>query len=399
MESASALSCPSNEKERLERLRSYSILDTPKDSRLDHLTEFATDIFSVPNAFISLLEEDREWFLSCAGFGVTEVDRESSFGNSVLLENDVLIIEDVFEDDRFTNIPLLQEKPEIRSYAGAPIITDEGFIIGTFSLLDNEPRTFSDCEVSALKSFTSEAMRQIDHRFQKQKYKETNDQLRKQLREAQTKAQRQKKRREELLHRLKNHFVETQSWLSQQKSRVENEEAYRSLEVAETRLYAFLNLHEHIEHATNTTTIETKEYLNNIVKVVVEIFENQIDTVRVNRFVENHTITSQLGLNLGIALSELITNAYQHVFIPMDGDELSIRFQKNSETYRLTVRDNGPGLRGAEESIDSDENSEAFPDGLDLIRNLIDYEVEGNLSYSNDDGSVFTVEVPVEVEQ
>ncbi|WP_447553789.1 GAF domain-containing protein [Vreelandella sp. EE22] len=137
---------PDNELQRLAALQSLEVLDTPPDASLERITELARDIFNVPIALISLVDENRQWFKSHIGLEVSETPREYSFCAHAIHQNDLLVIEDAREDTRFADNPLVLGAPHIRFYAGYPLRPTDDYIVGTLCLIDQTPRQFSERE-------------------------------------------------------------------------------------------------------------------------------------------------------------------------------------------------------------------------------------------------------------
>jgi signal transduction histidine kinase len=131
---------PANEVERLEALRRYKILDTPTEVAFDRITSLAARLFDVPIALLSLVDESRAWFKSCYGFELREVQRDATICSLALLSDDVLVIPDTRQDKRLTCNPFVLNEPGLRFYAGAPLLTQDGFNLGTLCLLDMKPR-------------------------------------------------------------------------------------------------------------------------------------------------------------------------------------------------------------------------------------------------------------------
>ncbi len=129
-----------NETERLAALHRYRILDTPPEAAFDRITKLAAQIFGVPTALISLVDESRAWFKSCVGFAVPEVPRDATVCSFAILTEQPLIVPDARLDDRFACNPFVQTEPGLRFYAGAPLLSQDGFNLGTLCLLDTQPR-------------------------------------------------------------------------------------------------------------------------------------------------------------------------------------------------------------------------------------------------------------------
>lgn len=133
---------PPNESERLRALRSYDVLDTAGEFEYDELTELAARICRTPVAYVKFFDESRAWFKSHVGLpaDVKEVPREATICNWTLCQSDLVLVPDCAEDERFRENPTVVGWPNIRFYCGIPVINPEGYALGTFCVLDFEPR-------------------------------------------------------------------------------------------------------------------------------------------------------------------------------------------------------------------------------------------------------------------
>ena len=131
---------PENEHERLNSLYNYHILDTVADSAFNELVELTAEICEVPIALISLVDESRQWFKARVGLDVQETERSIAFCAHAILQNDIMIVSDTYNDSRFNDNPLVTGFPHIRFYAGAPLITEDGYGLGTLCVIDDKPR-------------------------------------------------------------------------------------------------------------------------------------------------------------------------------------------------------------------------------------------------------------------
>src|SRR3982751_2739699 len=127
-----------NEKERLQELFSYNILDTPVEEEFEDLVQIAVNMFNVPVAAITFVDAKRQWIKARRGLDICEVNRKLSVCNHTLLQNQVLEIEDLQQDERFKHLPFIAGKPYYRFYAGVPLITINGYKIGVFYILDTK---------------------------------------------------------------------------------------------------------------------------------------------------------------------------------------------------------------------------------------------------------------------
>lgn len=158
--------CPANEPDRLQALRQLLILDTPPEARFDRLTMFAAQEFNVPTVLISLVDDDRQWFKSRVGMYECETLRGISFCGHAILQDDIMVIPDVTQDERFIDNPMVTGEPYIQFYAGAPLKLPNGQNVGTLCLLDNKPRTLDAIDLAILGSLRDLAVEELLRREQ-----------------------------------------------------------------------------------------------------------------------------------------------------------------------------------------------------------------------------------------
>lgn len=155
---------PANEAARLAALRACEVLDTPPDVSLDDLTRLAARICETPIALISLIDESRQWFKSRVGLDVPSTTRDVAFCSHAILEPDVMMVPDALRDERFADNPLVTGEPKIRMYAGAPLVTRDGFALGTLCVIDRRPRELEDAQLEALRILAQQAVTQLEMR-------------------------------------------------------------------------------------------------------------------------------------------------------------------------------------------------------------------------------------------
>ncbi|MGD2180142.1 ATP-binding protein [Lusitaniella coriacea] len=157
---------PDNEAQRLAQLLNYNILDTATETAYDDLALLAAHICETPVSLVSLVDRDRQWFKAKVGTDVSETHRDVAFcSHAILQPQDVLVVSDARQDPRFADNPLVAGDPNIRFYAGAPLVTPQGHAIGTLCAIDYEPRTPSPKQIEALEALSRQVVAQLELRL------------------------------------------------------------------------------------------------------------------------------------------------------------------------------------------------------------------------------------------
>ncbi|SNR14873.1 sensor histidine kinase [Tenacibaculum jejuense] len=170
---------PTNEKERVEALKSYNILDTLPEEDYDNITKIAAEICKAPIALVSLVDPERQWFKSTYGLDAKETPRDYAFcAHSILQPDELFIVPDATKDHRFSDNPLTIDDPHVVFYAGAPLTTKDGHALGTLCVIDNEPRTsLSEGQKESLRALSQQVMSLLELRKKNLKLQQANQEI------------------------------------------------------------------------------------------------------------------------------------------------------------------------------------------------------------------------------
>lgn len=145
---------PHDEQTRLDTLRALKLLDSEPTERFDRIARLAKRLFGVPIALVSLVDADRQWFLSTFGIEAKETARDISFCGHAILGDEIFTVPDTALDARFNDSPLVTGEHNIKFYAGCPIKVDNGSKLGTLCLMDQSPREFTEEDKALLQDLT-----------------------------------------------------------------------------------------------------------------------------------------------------------------------------------------------------------------------------------------------------
>ena len=157
---------PPDEPQRMDTLREYDVLDTPPEAVYDDIAHVCAGVCDTPIALITLVDGTRNWFKARVGVDeeLTESPRDISFCGHAILRKEIFEVTDASVDDRFADNPLVAAEPKIRFYAGAPLITPDGYKLGTICAIDVRPRRLSESQRETLEALSRLVMRQLDRR-------------------------------------------------------------------------------------------------------------------------------------------------------------------------------------------------------------------------------------------
>lgn len=155
---------PNNEEERLQALDDLDILDTQPEETFDRITRLAAQVLDTPIALVSLVDKERQWFKSSNGLDAQETPREHAFCSHAILNTEIMVVNDARLDERFVDNPLVQGPPDIRFYAGAPLMLTDDIRLGTLCAIDTRPREITESEAAALRDLAAVVVDELDLR-------------------------------------------------------------------------------------------------------------------------------------------------------------------------------------------------------------------------------------------
>ena len=156
---------PENEKERIRKLNELGILDTFEEQAYDDLTYLAAKICNTPIALVSLVDNDRQWFKSHYCLDVRETPRDVAFCSHAILDKNVFIVEDSSKDERFYDNPLVINDPNVKFYAGAPLLMNDNIRLGTLCVIGNKPGVISPEQQKSLEALARQVVSQLELRL------------------------------------------------------------------------------------------------------------------------------------------------------------------------------------------------------------------------------------------
>lgn len=147
-----------NEAERLNAVRRFEHYNFDLNENLQGLLKLATDIYETPVAFITLIDEESQWFKARVGFEVLSMPRKTSFCTHAIQQENTMVVSDAAQDNRFANNPLVNTAPNIRFYAGAPLASNDGYNIGTLCVMDVRPKEMPEYKKQQLQILARQAV-------------------------------------------------------------------------------------------------------------------------------------------------------------------------------------------------------------------------------------------------
>lgn len=341
---------------RLQALRSYGVLDTPREKAFDDIVDLAAKLCGTAISVVNLIDEERQWFKAETGLGVRETPLETSICSHVILEEDFVEIADTLNDPRMCDNPLCLAEPGLRFYAGALLKTAEGLPLGTLCVLDYQPKVLTPLQRQSLQVLAQQVMAQLEL----SKALQTEEILRK-----------------EADHRVKNSLMALSAFTRLQQRSYKAPEAQSALSNVLARIDAMSRVHELLYKTEEAGMVCLQAYLEAVCGHTAALAPPgvalQVEVCPV-------MAGAAQAVALGTFVNEFIANSFKHAFPEGRSGTISIALERDGgERIRLVCADDGVGLpEGFDQTVP----------GLGVkIAEVVRMELQGQLSYGAGSGA------------
>lgn len=337
---------PENDNVRVAALHRYAILDSEREQAYDDVTALACYICEAPFSTITLVDRDRQWFKSEIGLGTQETGRSDGLCANAILQSEITVIEDTLQDPRFCQNPFVLGGPQIRFYAGAPLLTPDGFVLGTVCVFDTLPRSISTRQIAALEALARQVMAHMELRLRMLEGERQAQALR-----TAEKLAAVGRMASSMAHEINNPLQSVTNLLFMTDLAVENGTAKTYLAEAQEELGRVthivtqaLRFHQQSERAVPTR-------LGELVESVVALFRTRVRHASADIVIEDSQteLLTCYASDLRQVLANLLGNALDAVSHGQGG-RICFRMRDTRHVrtgepgLRLTVSDNGEGM-------------------------------------------------------
>ena len=329
------------EKERVNALKSYDVLDTLPEEDYDNLTKIAAQICGTPISLVSLLDETRQWFKSRHGIDATETSKELAFcAHAINSDDEIFNVKDARKDERFNDNPLVINDPNVIFYAGVPLTNDEGLPLGTLCVIDHKPRTLTQTQKDSLTALSKHVMNLLELRKNRILLEDSNKELALKNTELENFAS---TTAHDLKAPLNNISSMTELIIESYSDKLEEDGSIMLgfIKTSSDKLKKLINgilnysktsslLHSERTTVSVTTIVEDLQTLYAFESSVDLLAKTDLKTITINK------------IALDQILINLVGNAIKYG--NKDNLEIIIGISESKENYHFYVQDNGPGI-------------------------------------------------------
>ena len=334
-------SIPGNEAQRLSNLKDYMILDTVAENDFDEITMLASQICGTPISLVSLVDDKRQWFKSNHGLLMRETPKEIAFcGHAINTPGSPFIVPDSRVDNRFSDNPLVTGAPHFVFYAGIPLVTPQGYALGTLCVIDHAPKELSGQQLQALQALSNQVMCQLELRRKNRELEITHEELTNNYNDMEQFAS---VAAHDLKSPLHNIITLIDFYMEENKALI-NAEGTMYLEHVKTSSEQLSRLVDAILQYSKSTQVifNDREFftLSDVIESVISLLK-PADNIIINYPKEITAInTSRVAVKQ--ILLNLVNNAIKYNNNPKP--QINIIFDESEHHYHLAVSDNGPGI-------------------------------------------------------
>jgi len=375
-----------DEEGRLRELESYQIMDSAIEEDFDNLTKLAAEFVGTNISLVSLLDDERQWFKSRFGLDAEETPKELAFcGHAIQKPNEVFIIEDARRDERFHDNPLVTGEPYVIFYAGVPLISKNGYPLGTLCVIDDSPKELTEQQIGMLKILSNQVMKLIELRKLNHELKSVYKEIGKKNKDLKINFVKIQTLIKEIHHRVKNNMLMIANLLTFQEKEYDDPQILAALEQSKNRIQSMSLVHEKLYGSASLQDVKTHEYVNQLISFIEDtISNNLIQPKKTIDIPEDIIFDSENMSAIGLILNELITNSYKYAFKPNEDNFLELSISKDKEVYTLVYSDSGPGL--------PDDFDFEFCDSLGMqLIHILTGQINGEIIYTNEGKSTFHI--------
>jgi two-component sensor histidine kinase len=335
----------SAEEFRLAALRSYGILDTPREEDFDEVVKVASAICDTPISVINLIDHGRQWFKAEVGLGVRETPLESSICAHAILQPGLFIVPDTTLDRRFCDNALVVGNPNLRFYAGALLQTPEGFPLGTVCVLDYKPRELDEKQKAFLRLMANQVMKLIELR----RINATEHIARLQAEEL---VKENKTLIRESDHRVMNSLALVQAILALQGLNSSSKETKTQLNMASNRVLAIAEVHKQLHLTGSLEEVDADTFLKRLCESLKLTAPAEVAAINIKA--DPMKLRSDVASGIGLLVAELVTNSFKYAYQVGQSGNVNVDFKRLVTGWRLEVSDEGQGLP---EGFDIDQST------------------------------------------
>ena len=332
---------PSNESLRLKALKEYSILDTLPEKEYDDITQLASQICGTSISTISLIDEKRQWFKSKVGLEVDETSKEVSFCCHAIMEPDkIFTVKDSRLDARFQDNPLVIGEPHVIFYTGVPLVSQDGFVLGTLCVIDDQPKELNQDQLLALKALSNQVVSLFELRKSKMQLERLTNDLEIRNKELEKFAR-------VAAHDIKsplNNISGLTEILLHQYSAILDDEGKMMMQMLDTSSQTLRDLVDGIlEHSKSDFILSENRSVFNLNKLVnqcIDLLDNRKEYRFIKIFEECLIAVNKVALQQ--ILLNLMSNAIK--YNDKAKIKITIEFSEGLHFYNFKVIDNGVGI-------------------------------------------------------